>query len=280
MQLTLRRALGERRVIDSEGFRKEGVVKSAARVLMVLELFDVLCREASVTEIAELLAFPQSSTSVLLRSMIAMGYLNYNKATRAYIPTAKVSLLGLWLNGPVLKDGEVLQVMERINRQTDLCTVLAARNRTQAQYIHVIQRRSADRTFVIKGVLRSLIASSVGYCFLADDGDAEIKRLAVRINSEEPQADQRVSLATLMAEVGRVRQNGYAMTTGLVTRDGGMISMPLPVRVGGERLVIGVGGLSDHLIAHKDAIVAIMRAEMRVFSAGDEGDDGADKAGG
>ena len=50
--------------------------------------------------------------------------------------------------------------------------------------------------------------------------------------------------------------------------------------MGGERLVIGVGGLSDHLIAHKDAIVAIMRAEMRVFSAGDEGDDGADKAGG
>lgn len=266
MQLTLCRALGERRVIDSEGFHKEGVVKSAARVLMVLELFDVLCREAPVSEVAELLGFPQSSTSVLLRSMAAIGYLKYNKGTRAYIPTAKVSLLGRWLNGPALKDGAVLQMMARINRKTDLCTVLAARNRTQAQYIHVIQKSGADRTFVIKGVLRSLIASSVGYCFLADDEDAEIKRLAVRINSEMAQPDQRVSISGLMAEIEQVRRNGYAMTAGLVTSDGGMISMPLPVRVGGERLVIGVGGVSRRLIEKKDEIIAIMQQEIGEFA--------------
>jgi DNA-binding IclR family transcriptional regulator len=269
-QLALRRALGERRVIDSAGFPNEGVVKSAARVLMVLELFDVLCREAPVSEIAELLGFPQSSTSVLLRSMTAIGYLKYNKSTRAYVPTAKVTLLGLWLNGSALKDGAVLQMMERINRQTKLCTVLAARNRTQAQYIHVMQTRGVERAFVIKGVLRSLIASSVGYCFLSEDEDAEIKRLAVRINSEMTDAEQRVGIAGLMDEIVKVRSNGYAMTAGLVTSDGGMISMPLPVRVGGERLVIGVGGLSTCIIEMKEEIVSILREEIADLSRSDD----------
>ena len=61
-----------------------GVVKSAGRVLQILEFFDDVRREASVIEICTTLGYPQSSTSALLHSLVVMGFLSYNPATRAW----------------------------------------------------------------------------------------------------------------------------------------------------------------------------------------------------
>ena len=57
-------------------------VKSAARVFEVLEYFDRIRRAATVMEIARTLDYPQSSTSVLLRSMVELGYLEQDPARR------------------------------------------------------------------------------------------------------------------------------------------------------------------------------------------------------
>jgi hypothetical protein len=54
------------RISDSAP-RARGNVKSAERVLQIFELFDEIQRDARVAEIAERLAFPQSSGSLLLK---------------------------------------------------------------------------------------------------------------------------------------------------------------------------------------------------------------------
>src|SRR3546814_12336581 len=50
------------------------VVKSAGRALQILEYFDDARREANMIDISRALHYPESSTSILLRSLVALGY--------------------------------------------------------------------------------------------------------------------------------------------------------------------------------------------------------------
>ena len=79
---------------------KEGVlvtVKSAQRVLEVLEYFAATRDPATVAEVSRQLAFPQSSTSMLLSSLETLGYLTYDADDRTFRPTVRVMLLGSWI---------------------------------------------------------------------------------------------------------------------------------------------------------------------------------------
>lgn len=73
------------------------VVKSAARVLEVFEFFAGRKTPATVGEVCASLRYPQSSTSVLLKSLLTLGYLSYDGNTRRYAPSEKVARLGNWI---------------------------------------------------------------------------------------------------------------------------------------------------------------------------------------
>ena len=72
-------------------------VKSAIRVFEVLEFFDEVQRDASLSDIARRLGYPVSSTSMLLQSMVDAGYLVQGEK-RVYRPTPRVTLLGSWVS--------------------------------------------------------------------------------------------------------------------------------------------------------------------------------------
>ncbi|MHC2308715.1 DNA-binding IclR family transcriptional regulator [Bradyrhizobium elkanii] len=76
---------------------KTAIVKSAMRTFAVLEFFRKTKRAASVTEISSALEMPQSSTSVLLRCLVELNYLEYERKTRLFIPSYRVNLLGDWI---------------------------------------------------------------------------------------------------------------------------------------------------------------------------------------
>ena len=59
-------------------------VKSAARVLDVLQLFETTRRPMRAVEIGEALGVSQSSMAMVLRTMQDKGYLDLNPATRCY----------------------------------------------------------------------------------------------------------------------------------------------------------------------------------------------------
>ena len=99
-------------------------VKSAVRVFEVLEFFDTLRRDASLSEIARELGYPASSTSMLLQSMVECGYLAQGEK-RTFRPTPRVKLLGAWI-APVLDpNGPVTSMMEWLGMQCGQAVVLA-----------------------------------------------------------------------------------------------------------------------------------------------------------
>src|SRR5207253_1159749 len=89
-------------------------IKSAHRVLEILEYFDREHRTATVMDLSRSLAYPQSSTSELLRCLTALGYLHYNRYRRTYSPTARVALLGSWVDPTLFRGGTVLTALDRV----------------------------------------------------------------------------------------------------------------------------------------------------------------------
>ena len=253
---SLSRALGEAQIIEYRDDETGHVVKSAGRALRILELFDVLRREALVSEVSELLDFPQSSTSVLLRSMVLMGYLTFNPETRAFGPTIRVSLLGNWINGPDVGGGKLIKLMEQVNSQTGQAVVLAVRNRTWSEYIHVLQATDTLRMFLVKGARRPLVASGTGLALLAGLPDREIKRLTLRHNAE---TDDNICMSNLLDRVNLTRKQGWASSYDAVTLGGGIIAMPLPQYGNEQKMVLGVGGLTCVLKEREAEFVATMQ---------------------
>jgi len=242
------------------------VVKSAGRALQILELFDILHRESCVVEISELLGFPQSSTSMLLRSLVSMGYLHHNPLSRTYKPTMRVALLGTWVDQGVIEDGDLLLLMKRLNQETGMAVVLAARSGLFARYIHVIQATVTARLYVVQGSMRSLTRSGVGYAMLSQMPDPDVRRIAVRINAEAKAEVERTHICELMQEIESVRRKGYALTTNLVTLGAGMLAIPLPdLRDGSAPLVIGLGGMSENLREHEADFAKILQQAIERY---------------
>jgi DNA-binding IclR family transcriptional regulator len=187
------------------------VVKSAGRALRILEYFDLVQREACVSEISRALQCPQSSTSVLLRSLVSLGYLQNDRYRRTYYPTRRVCLLGNWVDPTLVRQGELLMRATELARQTQQTVTMATINGLQAQYIYV--NRSQNDPAPIEafqmGMQRSLVKTALGKALLAAHGDDHISRLIWRMNGECSDPDSHIHIPTLLSELRRGRDLGW-----------------------------------------------------------------------
>lgn len=246
----------------------ESSVKSARRVFDVLEYFEEHRQPASAIEVSKALDFPQSSTSALMRTMTALGYLHYDSSRRNYVPTPRVSLLGHWLSPPLFQSGRLLNLMEDLSEQTSETIMVGIRNGLSAQYIHVIQAKLPMRLHVKAGTLRPLTRSGLGYALLSAYPDREVRRLANRLNELAPPGHRQVDVKELLDELAKVRQKGHAFSVNLVTPGAGVVAMNLPaIAESPEPMAICVAGLTDALIAQEQEIAERLRKAIRFHFA-------------
>src|SRR4051794_31187165 len=93
-------------------------IKSARRVFEILELFDRERRRLSLKEISARLGYPASSGSVLLKSVVALGYLDYDRRVKTYFPTMRITALGGWVPGALFGEGGVAELMDHLRAVT------------------------------------------------------------------------------------------------------------------------------------------------------------------
>ena len=263
--LQLGRVLGESAIIGGDDYAPDDVVKSAGRVFRILELLDIIGREAVVSEISEVLNVPQSSTSMLLRSMEHLGYLAYNPTTRAYRPTARVALLGRSVAAPLVGDGLLVRLVERLNARSGLLVAVSARNQTDFQYIYVVQGKMPGRSFVVNGLKAPLTYSASGLVLLGQMESAEIKRIALRINVESDGRYRVPSISGLIERVEQVRKDGYALSLHSDSPTG-TLAMILPRIGGADQLSIGIGASTKVLAARYQDLLEMMREEIVHFA--------------
>lgn len=257
-----RRMSASRERISARAPIEQKTVKSAGRVLEILEYFDDLQRQSTVMEIADALGYPQSSTSALLRSLVSLGYLNYDPMARTYITSSRVALLGNWVNSQFFAEGAIISMMKEMNEQTGDTVVLAVRNGLHMQYIHVVQATSPARLHMTLGTVRPLAASGAGFALLSTMTDSEITRLVMRINAEAEEGQALIKIRDLLDQIAVIRKKGYAFTCDMVTRGGGIIAAPLPRMNGQQRMVVGIGGISEVMRHREEELSTVMMGQI------------------
>lgn len=251
-------------------------IKSAHRVLEILEYFDQDRRHATVMDMSRTLAYPQSSTSELLRCLTRLGYLHYNRFRRTYSPTARVALLGAWVKPDLFRGGPVLSAIDKVAEQIGETVVLSTAANYVVQHLHVIHGLGDDMVDTHVGETLPLLHSPQGKLLLSSYQDDHIKRAVHRLNADEPDLTLHVRLADVMAEMAELREKGWALTQ---EADGtGVVAVLLPARKGLDRMVISVlasatalaersGEIVSALLDHKEEIDAVDRetraAEVR-----------------
>lgn len=248
---------------------QSSVIKTARRIFEVLEYFDEVQQPISLKDMSIHFGYPVSSASALLKSMVVMGYLDYDSYSRTYMPTMRIATLGNWVQGALFGEGRILALMKHMSEITKETISIGTQSDLFAQYIHIVPSQYAIRYHLKPGTVRPLARSGLGWLLLSARTDETIDRLLRRINIEET-PDSRITLPDLMARVREVRKQGYVFSRHTVTAGAGVIGMLLPIRRHGRILAIGVGGPVDRLEEKKDQILSELRAGIAQFVDRDE----------
>ncbi|MCW0235019.1 MAG: helix-turn-helix domain-containing protein [Ferrovibrio sp.] len=245
-------------------------IKTARRIFEVLEYFEQVKRPISLKEISHTFGYPTSSGSVLLKSMVTLGYLFYDGYNRTYMPTMRIAQMGNWLKTELFGESEILALVDFIWQEVDELVSISTQSDLHAQYIHLIPSTKSLRFDVKPGDIRPLAIAGVGRAMLSAHTDAEIERLVRRINATCP-VEERIDLSELMTIITDIRRNGYMFSKDIITRGAGVIAMPLPKRSFGRILVLGVGGPNSRLEENEDHILNTMREGIARYLGADTG---------
>lgn len=241
-------------------------VKSAMRTFEVLELFAERRQPMALNEIYSALGYPQSSTTNLLKSMVLLGYLNYNRVKRTYLPTMRLNMLGNWVAGYIQAEGGFRELVEEMQRRTDETVALSTQNDLFIQYLFLRTPEHQFKNAPSDGTMRMLVDSSGGRAMMSRMSDRAIDKLCRYTNHYEMGDGTRVNYEEVMKDIAWIRHVGYCFVPNRPTEDVSSISIALDADLHGIPLSIGVGGMADRIARKKFDILAIMRELIAEFN--------------
>lgn len=248
-------------------------VKSVSRTLEVLELFEEQRRPLRLKEIYELLDYPQSSATNLLKSMVMMGYLNYSRSTRTYLPTARVTALGRWLVSFMYGQRKYHDLLQRVQRETDETVVLAMQNDLFIQYVTVLQPDHGFKIPPPEGAMRVMSDSSAGLALMSRMSDRRIDKLCRQIHYYELSNSATLDIGKVTKEIAWVRHVGYSYRPKYPQPEVASIAMALGDQLHGIDLAIGVGGLDERLARNQHHIITVLRRAIDEFHDNEPAED-------
>lgn len=243
-------------------------IKSAERTLALFELFSSKQRPLTVGDIAKFLRIPQPSVTMLLRNLIALGYIEQDRHARTYVPTIRIALLGSWIHQAFVQDRQLEWRLNQLFAAVDETTFIGIQTGVHAQYILFIKPNSPTRFDVQARVDRPLTKSAVGKALLSLKSDDEVRSLINRVNAEVAPRFV-VTRQALLSELADVRSKGYAETNGSVIEGIATIAMAVRPLLGQSPIAVAVGGQIERIRSKK----ALILQELRKFVSALQDDD-------
>jgi DNA-binding IclR family transcriptional regulator len=234
-------------------------VKSARRVLEVLEYFAEHHHPATVTEISTQLGYPQSSASVLLASLVEQGYLMCDRAQRTYRPTLRVMLLGAWMHDELFGEGSLVSELDKLRRRTRCTVMIGVRQQIHSRFMLVLwgPKRWAPRYSA--GSLVPVPRSAMGRVLLAGESIEEISRVVRRANAELQDAAERFPLAGFLRDIELFRQRGWAETIDYPKPGLAALAVALPPLAGHPPMALALGTAKAELVERRQELVGALQ---------------------
>jgi DNA-binding IclR family transcriptional regulator len=239
------------------------LVKSATRAIEVLEYFKLCQQPRSMSELASDLGYPQSSMTVLLKTLVKLGYLNFDRQSRVYFPTPKVTSLGEWIPKALFGSGKILATLKDVHAATGEGVFLGTKNDVYLQYITTIPSIHALRFHIDEGTIRPITQSAAGWILLIGLPEERIDNIVRRANIATPNPAERVQVREMMKRLEEIRVRGYATAENIPFLGGGTIAVLLPVQVQGQPVTLALGGVAERVRRNFDSYLAALQAAAR-----------------
>jgi IclR family transcriptional regulator, KDG regulon repressor len=240
------------------------VIKSVTRVFEVLELFEELRTPLTSINVGRRLNYPASSSLALLKSMVQLGYLSFDRIDRTYFPTVRLTTLGQWVESALhLGQSSLTTIVEAVIQATGESTSVSGQNDLDMQFVHIAQGPQHITVNLPAGTLAPLFRSTIGLVALSGRPDAEIARLAERHNKAVKAKADRVNLAEVLKITDGIRKRGYLAGYDMYITGVGAIAWLLPARDGGPGMVLSVTGPTERIRQNEDKIVRVVPPILR-----------------
>lgn len=239
---------------------QDPLVKSAMRAIEVLEHFKLHQQPRSMSEIARDLCYPQSSATVLLKTLMKLGYLTFDRRERVYFPTPKVAALGEWVPRALFGTGQVLDAMRDVHSATGEGIFLGTKNDIYLQYLKTLNSIHALRFHIDEGTIRPITLSAAGWVLLTTLPVEKVDNIVRRANIATTNSSERTSLKFIVDQLARIRERGYAYAENVPLLGGATIAVLLPVSVHGQPASLALGGVADRVRMNFDRYLEALRA--------------------
>ena len=241
------------------------VVKSAERVLAIFEVFEAERRPLRISELVSRLEIPQSSTSTLMKTLVARGLVEFDPGNRTFKPTVRLAFLGNWVVGSTDGLAQIQALAHRLSDETGETVLVGSQNGLDVQYLSLIQSKNQSQLTLRPGLRRPLHRAGLGIMLLTQKSDDEVSRIVRRHNAEAEDGEVIVVEADVLATVREARIKGYCQTANLALPGAGTIATLLPWPTVGP-LAIGLGSTVDRLSSRGDYLREVLLREMSVFA--------------
>lgn len=240
-------------------------VKSAQRVLEVIEFFAEWRRPASIKEICQSLGYPQSSTSVLMKSLRDSGYFDHDARSGMYVPNVRLALATGWIQTELFSEQSLLRLMERVLATCGHTVMIGVQHGVHLRYLHVLQATREDRFLARNGALRPLLRSAGGKMILTTRNEREVAQLLRRANAQEDLPEHRQELPQFLHELDRARRDGWSMSMGTSMPGAAALAILLPVPRGQAPMALCLGGPMHEIRKDRDNLLGVLREAVDGF---------------
>ncbi len=202
--------------------------KGALRILDVLDLLSELGRPAALSELAQRLQLPKSTTHRLLTILREAQYVKQVPETERYELGVKALRLGV----VALRSHSLLQVafpyMERLTKQTGETVQISVLDDDRNLILHRVESDvHAIRAALPAGVRAPIYATAAGKVLLAGLPDPDLDALLERIELRPLTPNTITDRAALRRELAEVRARGYSNDRGENNVDVCCVAVPI-----------------------------------------------------
>lgn len=240
----------------------DDIVKSAARVFAVLELFEAEQRPMTATAIERALSWPQSSTLALLKTMVQLGYLAFDPLERRYEPSLRLSNLGRWV-GARFVQGHLDDLVRQVGEATGETVSIVGQNDLWMEFLSVRAGRNPLTLNIDPGTHAPLFGSIIGLVALSCRSDREIAELAQRVRKLPAKSRETPDMAHTAEEIAAIRAAGHGVGYGRYIASVGAIAWPLRQERDPRPLILSVAGPTEMI---REAEAAIVTAVEKILA--------------
>jgi DNA-binding IclR family transcriptional regulator len=239
-------------------------VKSAVRVLDILELLAVVKQPLGVSEVGRRLEMPKSSAHMLLATLEARGYVISDPMRRFTLHPLISGGPRTWVGGfkgPLLRVAR--QVMEQLVQRTGESALLGhLRDGHSLEYIDKVVSSDALRVDPELGVPRPLDSTSTGQVLLAHAPETLVMACLERLQ----QTVGATGVQSLRQTLSQVRARGFAMVSD--PGSGYAFGVAAPIRDGSGEVVaaLNVSAPTARFHASSDQVIRDLVAAASAIS--------------